>query len=71
MSLGKVLINIGDREFATGLTYTALSRCRKIEELAFMPFYNYARFKRGVNTGKMFEARKKQDEIERKSDEMN
>ena len=71
LSLDKVIINIGNREFASGLTYTALSRSRAFEKIAFLPFYNYARFKRGVNTGETFEARKKQDEIEKKSDEDN
>ena len=44
MSLDKVIINIGNSEFANGLTYTAISRCRKIENLAFYPFENYRRF---------------------------
>ena len=45
MSLDKVIINLGPREFATGLSYTAISRCRKIKNLSFSPFPNYTRFR--------------------------
>ena len=32
-SLDSVIINFGQREFAIGLTYTALSRCKTLEQL--------------------------------------
>ena len=67
MSLSKVIINIGNREFASGLTYTAISRCRKVEELFFLPYYNFVRF-RSIRTSKIFKARKRQEEREVKSD---
>ena len=31
MSLDKVMINLGPKEFASGLSYTAISRCKKIQ----------------------------------------
>jgi hypothetical protein len=36
-TLGKVVINLGSNEFATGLTYTALSRVRRFRDFAFSP----------------------------------
>ena len=35
--MDKVILNLGDREFASGLTYTALSRAKKLENIAFEP----------------------------------
>jgi len=67
MSMDKVIIDIGNREFACGLTYTAISRCRKIEDLAFYPFRNYERFWR-VFGQKVFKMRKMQDRREHESD---
>ena len=32
-SINKVIINLGGKEFASGLSYTAISRCRKIQNL--------------------------------------
>ena len=32
---GKTLIDLGDREFSCGLTYTALSRCTNFQQIAF------------------------------------
>ena len=45
MTLDKVRINLGDKEFASGLTYTAVSRCKKVCNLAFDPYPNYLRFR--------------------------
>ena len=68
-SMDKVLIDIGKKEFACGLTYTAISRCRKIEDLAFLPFFNLPRFQR-IKTAKVFKQRREQDKEEQKSDNM-
>ena len=40
-----IIVNVGEREFAAGLTYTACSRVRTIQDLTFEPFPNYLRFK--------------------------
>ena len=37
-TLDKIILNIGIKEFAPGLTYTALSRAKKLENIAFDPF---------------------------------
>ena len=44
MTLGKVIVNLSNREFATGLTYTAVSRVKRLTDIAFKPFPNYVRF---------------------------
>ena len=36
-TLNKIMVNLGDREFSGGLTYTALTRVRRLEDLAFWP----------------------------------
>ena len=33
--LDKIIINLGHREFASGLTYTALSRAKKLQNIRF------------------------------------
>ena len=66
-SLDKVIINLGKREFASGLTYTAISRCKKFEYLSFCPMKNYSRFAL-IKTSKTFKDRIIQDQNEIKSD---
>ena len=46
VTMDRIMINIGDREFACGLTYTAVSRVRSLKDLAFYPFPNFDRFVR-------------------------
>ena len=36
-TLEKIILNIGESEFAPGLTYTALSRAKELENIAFDP----------------------------------
>ena len=43
MTLGKVIINLSEKEFANGLTYTAVTRVRKLVDMAFSPFPNFFR----------------------------
>ena len=80
MTLGKVIVDLGDREFSIGLTYTALSRCKKFEDLAFdpLPYYNrmVSYFKSDVfkyrrdEDNRLFEMEKKTlEEIEEDMDE--
>ena len=67
-SLDRVIIDLGDREFSNGLTYTAISRCKKIEYLSFDPMKRYTRFS-SIYKSKIFEDRQIQDEKEKKADE--
>ena len=66
-TLENVIVNLGLREFAAGLTYVAPTRVRKIENLYFDPMPTHPRLKAMAKT-KIFAARKKQDERERISD---
>ena len=36
-TLGKVVVNLGKNEFATGLTYTGITRVRTEADIAFHP----------------------------------
>ena len=40
----KVIINLGEKEFSIGLTYTALSRAKQLEGVAFDPTPTWKRF---------------------------
>ena len=63
----RVIINLGPSEFANGLTYTAMSRCKKIEHLSFYPMRNYERFLQ-IKGAQIFKDRLEQDKRERNSD---
>ena len=68
-SLDQVIINIGEREFANGLAYTAISRCKKIEYLSFRPMPRYHRFK-AIYNANIFKDRKIQDKKEKDEDKL-
>ena len=65
-SMDEAILNIGNKEFAAGLTYTAISRVRKFENVYFYPFKNYRRFK-AIFQSKTFKTRIKHDEKEQNS----
>ena len=44
-TLNKVILNIGEKEYASGLAYTAISRATKLENVAFNPFPNLIRIR--------------------------
>ena len=67
MTLEKVIVNLGSKEYAIGLTYTAISRCKTFENLAFLPFPNGHRIF-GISKRNAFKFRLKQDEREDESD---
>ena len=66
-TLEHVIVNLGNREFATGLTYVAPTRVRKIENLYFDPMPGLPRLRSMART-KVYAERRKQDERERTSD---
>ena len=49
-TLQRVIIDLGDKEFASGLTYTALTRVRRLDHLAFDPMPDLNRIKRVVTS---------------------
>ncbi len=66
-TLSKVIINLGPVEYSTGLAYTAISRCKTFENLAFLPFSNGARFF-GIARRDGFKIRLLQDKKEAERD---
>jgi hypothetical protein len=63
----KYILNIGNTEYAAGLTYTGISRGTKYQNLSFKPMYDYKRFKQIFNKA-AFKDRMKQEERERESE---
>ena len=43
-TLKNIILDLGDREYASGLTYTALSRTTHLDRIAFDPFPSLERF---------------------------
>ena len=68
-SLDQVIINLGKGEFSNGLTYTAISRCKKIENLSFNPMPGGERF-RTIYRAQVFKDRRVQDKKEKEEDEI-
>ena len=64
-SLSNVIINLGKKEFCTGMTYTALSRCKKISNLALDPFPDFVRIRK-LQESNAFTERLKEDEKARR-----
>ena len=53
-TLNKIILNIGDKEFASGLTYTAISRATELENIIFqILFPNFIRFENIFKTNKL------------------
>ena len=63
-TLDKVILNIGDREFQTGLTLVGASRVKSFEGLAFSPFPNYHRFKQIGNSHALKRRIKEEERLE-------
>ena len=64
MTLEQVIVNLGQQEFCSGLTYTALSRCKSIKNLALVNFPSYIRF-RNFQTKPAFKERLNEDTFSR------
>ena len=60
MSMDKIIIDIWNKEFALGLTYTAISRCKKLKNLAFDPYPSYQRIG-GIFHKPGFKTRREED----------
>ena len=67
-SLDRVIIDLGMREFSNGLTYTAISRCKKFEHLSFRSQDRYQRFA-SIYRAQVFKDRQLQDKKEKVANE--
>ena len=43
-TIPKAMVDISDQEFACGITYTGVSRVRRLEDIVFKPMYSHNRF---------------------------
>ena len=59
--LDRAILNIGPREFACGLTYTGLSRVKRLQDLAFNPMPFVDRIK-NIQNHQQFLLKRKEDE---------
>jgi ATP-dependent DNA helicase PIF1 len=57
LTLDKAVINIGKKEFSTGLTFVACSRLRQIKDLVFHPGFDYQRVANLSNSSRLTERR--------------
>ena len=64
MSLDKVIVNLGKKEYCNGLTYTALSRCKEIKNLALVNFPPFIRI-RDLQNSPRFIVRLNEDKYSR------
>ena len=61
LTLDKVVIDVGKREFSTGLTFVACSRVRQLQDLLFSPPFPYQRLSSLFNSCRIKE-RKQEDQ---------
>ena len=57
LTLDKVVVNIGKKEFCAGLTFVAISRVRRLSDLLFQETFDYKRVANLGNTQRMQERR--------------
>ena len=58
LTIPKVTIDIGDYEFACGITYVALTRAKKLTDIIFKPFFPIKRIRK-IATSSVMKARVK------------
>ena len=61
MTLDNVILNLGNEEFCIGLCYTALSRCKNLNQMAFEPMPGFKRLTCYINRAK-FLMRREEDQ---------
>jgi ATP-dependent DNA helicase PIF1 len=63
LTLDKVVIDVGKREFSTGLTFVACSRVRQLQDLLFSPPFPFQRLASLANSCRLKERQKEDDRI--------
>ncbi|XP_019859761.1 PREDICTED: ATP-dependent DNA helicase PIF1-like, partial [Amphimedon queenslandica] len=61
LTLDKVVIDVGKKEFSCGLTFVACSRVRKLKDILFMPLFPLPRLK-SIANNKRLQERKEEDQ---------
>ena len=60
LTLSKAVIDVGSKEFCTGLTFVACSRVRSLTDLMFNPGFDFDRISNMANSVR-FQERRKED----------
>ena len=63
LTLDKVVIDVGKREFSTGLTFVACSRVRQLKDLLFTPPSSFQRLASLANNCRLKERQKEDDHL--------
>ena len=58
LTLEKVVVELGDKDFAAGLTFVAISRVKSLKGLAFRTRFDHARLKKPKETDSMLMLRR-------------
>lgn len=58
LTIDKMILDIGKRDFACGLSYVGITRVRSLEDLMFDPFFGYERLSK-LHTGMTYTVRNK------------
>jgi len=64
LTLDKVVINLGKREFSTGLTFVACSRVRQLQDLLFTPPFPFQRLSSLSNSSRLKERQQEDHRLE-------
>ena len=63
LTLDTVVINVGKKEFSTGLTFVACSRVRKLQDLLFNPPFTFQRLASLANSRRLKERQEEDDRL--------
>ena len=63
LNLDKVVIDVGKKEFSSGLTFVACSRIRQIQDLLFIPSVSFQRLASLRNSQRLAERKAKDERL--------
>ena len=64
LTMNKVVIDIGKREFTPGLTFVACSRVCQLSDLVFHPSFDYQRLQSLANSQRLQERKHEDDRLQ-------
>ena len=64
LTMNKVVIDIGKREFTPGLTFVACSRVRRLSDLAFKPSFDFQRLQSLAGSQRLLERKSEDDRLQ-------
>ena len=69
LTLDKVVIDVGKREFSAGLTFVACSRVRQLQDLLFTPAFPYQRLSSLSNSSRLHDRQEEDRRLESINDQ--